>query len=113
MDFLYEVALELLSEIKNCLPALKTRLNDKISKGAATSQFDRLNKHWESALKNNDKLLKKKDPEHDYHTEKVLDSIEDAYFEAKGNFNDLLYDIELAAKASTPKSDDTIIETRS
>ena len=59
------------------------------------------------------KISKKKDPEYAYHTVKVLDSIEDAYCEAKGDFNDLLYVIKLAAKASTPKGDDTIIETRS
>ena len=112
VDSLHEAQLELLNEIKNCLPVPKTRLADKITMCAITAQFDRLTRHWDSALQNHDKILKKRNSKHAYHTEKVLDSKEDAYYEAKGHFNDLFHDTKLATKASNHKIYVTISEIR-
>lgn len=94
MEALYDEQLELLTKIRG-FTALKARPAEKQTKGAAQSQLDRLIGYFDDASQNHDKLVKKlKDNTHAYYADHVFDSIEDAYFEAKGDFNDFFIGLE-------------------
>ena len=110
MDSLYDDQLELLDKLKQCFKRFKDQPEEDRTRGAGEAQLARLD-HYFAIVEENDeracKLDKKKG--HAYFTEKVLNSLEDAYYAVKGQFNDFFHDLEIARIAKSPSPLDKTI----
>ena len=103
MDELYDRQIELLTKLRTCFSNFNER--DSKTKGIAEAQMNRLQTYYEDACENHEKFRSRKTwTEHKYHDQSVWESIEDAYYDGKGLFNDFFHDLEIAARAALPPS---------
>ena len=104
MDGHYDSQKELHSKIQACFRTLKDKPVDEQTKGAGEAQLSRLEHHFASSEEIHIKVSKyrSKNSEHVYFTSNIMDSIEDFYYIAKGQFNDFFHEVHSREASKIP-----------
>lgn len=98
MEELYKRQLHLQSKIANAYEKYrKLNSNDK-NRGRVSAYLEHINVNYESFKKNHEAILAldSLDLKHQYFLLNLFDSVEDSYFNQKGDFNEVLYQFDKA-----------------
>ena len=90
MDSLHLSQVDYHKKIKQCFKTLKLKPEVKETNGAGEAQLNKSEHYFACAEELHQKPFKAqaKNPEHSYFTKKLMDSIGDSYYNARGHFND-------------------------
>ena len=106
---------KLAKEIKEVFTNFASKPKEKRYIGSAKSQLQRLEEYYNSFMANHAQALKCKDydPALDYFTSTFTDDVEDEYYDSKGDFNKVIFDLEHSHALSLTIRHSTMLSTSS